>query len=128
MIVLDTCALLFWTLEPARLSPAAMAALQRLDASNRGLVSSASLWEIALKSKAGRLDIQMSPSRYLDGLSRLPLEIQSVDAPLWLDSVALAWDHRDLVDRLVVSLARRHQADVVTSDGAIRSFYPAVLW
>lgn len=128
MIVLDTNALLFWTLEPARLSAPARAALSTLDAARRGRVCAASLWEIAIKVRAGRLDLAMSPGAYLDRLGRLPLDVEPVDARLWLESVDLIWDHRDPVDRLVVALARRHQASLVTSDAQIHAFERLSIW
>ena len=55
MIVLDTSALLFWTLDPAQLTPAAAQAIEQAD---RIVVSSISIWEIALKVKRGSLACQ----------------------------------------------------------------------
>jgi len=54
MIILDTSALLYWTLDPDQLSPKARQAVQQAD---RILVRSISLWEIALKVKRQKLVI-----------------------------------------------------------------------
>lgn len=127
-VVLDTCALLYWTHEPERLSSRAAEVLRGLGGKTQGLICSASFWEIALKHGAGRLELGMTPVEYHARIRRLPVQIEPVDAALWLDSVGLEWDHRDPVDRLVVALARRQDAAVVTSDGKIQSFHPDVAW
>jgi PIN domain nuclease of toxin-antitoxin system len=125
--VLDTCALLFWTVEPARLTHAARAAIDRFDESP-ALVCTASIWEIALKARAGKLNLNMTTRDYVHRLRRLPVELISPDAQLWIDSVELAWTHRDPVDRLVVALAQSRNAALCTSDTEIRAFYQKVVW
>jgi PIN domain nuclease of toxin-antitoxin system len=46
MVVLDTAVLLYWTLDPKELTPAASQAIAEVDG---GVTSSISVWEIALK-------------------------------------------------------------------------------
>jgi PIN domain nuclease of toxin-antitoxin system len=127
-VVLDTCALLFWTHEPQRLTPLAAKTLDALGEERRGRVSAATFWEIALKDRAGRLDLGMTPGEYLARVRRLPVDVEPVDARLWIESVRLEWEHRDPVDRLVVALARRHGAPLVTADRAMRKWHPASVW
>ncbi len=66
MIVLDTSALLFWTLDQERLS--AIAAQSISDTERIG-VSSMSIWEIGIKSKKGKLLLPVSLKEFADGLS-----------------------------------------------------------
>ena len=55
-VVLDTSALLFWTLAPERLSPQARTAID--GATPYGWLASAiSLWEIGLKVQRGQLSL-----------------------------------------------------------------------
>lgn len=54
MIVLDTSALLYWTLDPAKLSFNASRAIEEAE---KVVVSSISVWEIALKVRRGKLTI-----------------------------------------------------------------------
>lgn len=126
MIVLDTAALLFWTLEPARLSPAADGAIASAD---RIQVSAISIWEIAIKVKHGRLSLPVSVRDFdarLAGVQRV--EVIAVDAALWLANVDLDWSHRDPADRTIVALAMRSASPLVSSDRMIRSFYAGVVW
>lgn len=126
MIVLDTSALIFWTLDPHRLSPKAKQAIEQAD---RILLSSISIWEIALKVKQRKLDIPLPIHEYVDRLHRISnLEILPVDVPTWLDNVNLAWDHRDLADRTIVALAVRNHCSLITSDEVIAKFFDKTIW
>lgn len=126
-LVLDTCALLYWTLAPDRLSPATRAQLEALAAERRVALCSMSVWEIALKHHAGRLPLGMPLDEYVRRVHRLPLEIVAPDAWLWVESVRLDWAHRDPTDRLIVALARRRGATIVSTDGRVAGFYPATV-
>lgn len=125
MVVLDTSALIYWTLDPARLSSQARQALEQAD---RLLLSSISVWEIALKVKRRRLILPMSVDEYVQRLQRLDrLEILAVDVQTWLDNLALPWEHRDPADRTIVALATRFGCPLITSDQVIAAYYPKTL-
>ena len=126
MIVLDTSALLYWTLDPAQLSPDARHAIDR---ANRILVSSISIWEIALKVKRGKLEIPVSIKDYAERLQRLDgLEILPLDVQTWLENLELPWEHRDPADRIIVALAQRFACPLATSDRVIADYYPQAIW
>ena len=126
MIVLDTSALIFWTLDPQRLSPKAKQAIEQAD---RILISSISIWEIALKVKHQKLDIPLPMNEYVDRLRQLgSLEILAVDIQTWLDNVDLLWDHRDPADRTIVALAARNNCPLITSDEKIANFFAETIW
>lgn len=121
--VLDTCALLYWTLAPDRLTPPTLAALEGLGPGDRVALCSVSIWEIALKHAAGRLDLGVSVDEYVRRVLQLPLEVVDPEAWLWLESVRLPWEHRDPADRLIVALARRREARLVSTDRRMAAFY-----
>lgn len=126
MVVLDTSALLFWTLEPARLSPPASAAI---GGSDRRLVSAISLWEVGVKAGKGSLRLPMSVRDYADRVLALNgVEVLTVDWETWLANLELPWIHRDPADRTIVATARMRSCPLVTSDQVIRAFYPAAVW
>lgn len=126
MVVLDTSALLLWTLDPVELSRAAKS---EMDESGQILVSSISIWEIALKVKRGRLVIPIPIADYIDRLEKLAgLTIVDVDVQTWLDNVALDWEHRDPADRTIVALAQQMDCPLITSDRVIGDFYPKTIW
>jgi PIN domain nuclease of toxin-antitoxin system len=128
MVVLDTCALYWWTVEPQGLSPRALSACRKITDSG-ALVCAASVWELGLKAKAGRINLGCSIREYAERLSQVEgLELVTVDTGLWLDSLDLDWPHRDPVDRLIVALAKRRHVSLITADEVIRAWYPQVIW
>ena len=56
------------------------------------------------------------------------MRIIPIDEEIWLDSVRLEWEHRDPADRVVVAIAQRNQASIITADQKISSFYSSVVW
>ena len=126
MIVLDTSALLYWTLDPAELTLNAEKAIANAD---KVVVSSISVWEIALKVKHGKLILPLTMVDYIGRLNRLAeLEILPVDVQTWLDNMELDWDHRDPADRTIVALATRLECPLISSDIIITGYYPKTVW
>jgi PIN domain nuclease of toxin-antitoxin system len=127
-LLLDTAVLLWWLQDPARLSRPARAQLATVR--DRPLmVSSVSFWEIGLKASRGLMDLGdsfdgfMARIESMSGLSILP-----VDLAIWRQVLALDWDHRDPADRIIVATAMHHQATLLSSDRAIRSFHADTIW
>jgi PIN domain nuclease of toxin-antitoxin system len=126
MLVLDTSALFYWTLDPEKLSADARQAIEQAD---RLLISSISLWEIALKVKRGALIVPLPIESYVAQLQEMEqLEIMPVDTGTWLRSVALDWEHRDPADRVVVALAESVHAPLVSNDRRIAAFFSNTIW
>ena len=128
MILLDTCALIWWTLDPDRLSAAARRSCNTII--RRGaLVSSISFWEIGIKIKKKKLMAGISLEDYIDRVRSMgTVTIVPVDENIWLASVELDWDHRDPADRVIVSTARMNKSSIVTSDAVMRGFYKKSIW
>ncbi len=127
--MLDTHALLWWCLDPTKLSAAAASTCSRMERDANGLVCSISLWELGVKIRNGKLDIGMPIRAFADRLSSLGVvDIVAVDTELWLANLALDWSHRDPADRTIVALAASRGAALLTKDAAIRGFYPACIW
>jgi len=126
MIVLDTSALIYWTLQPSLLT---VKASQAITHSDRICLSSISIWEVALKVKRGKLSIPLAITDYVDRLQELErLEILPVDVPSWLANINLPWEHRDPADRTIVALAAHFDCPLVTSDAVIARFYKKTIW
>jgi PIN domain nuclease of toxin-antitoxin system len=128
-IVLDTCALIWWSLDPDRLSQSAKEVCQQMEKEKNGLVPSTAVWEIAIKIKNKKLDLGVNLNEYVASLKKSSVvRIVPIDEDVWLGSVKLEWNHRDPVDRVVVALASINQASIITADREIRSFYSDVIW
>ena len=128
MIVLDTCSLVWWTLDAGRLSPRARRACRRAE-STKVVVSSISIWEIGIKAERGRLDLGTSLEDFVVRLkSAGSVEIVSVSDAIWLRNLRLVWDHRDPADRTIVATAMERRLPIVTPDLDIRRFYKRTIW
>ncbi len=126
MVVLDTAALLYWTLDPDRLPEEAARAIS---SSDRVLVSSISVWEIGLKVKRARLELPVSVREFAERLRAVArVEVLGVDELLWIENLELPWAHADPADRTVVALALRMGCPLVTPDAAIGAFYSLTVW
>jgi len=91
---------------------------------NGFVVSSISLWEIALKVKRGKLALGIPVQGYVDRLSQLEnVEIHDVTPRVWLRNVALDWAHRDPADRTIVATAELEGLTIVTRDERILRYY-----
>ena len=128
-IVLDTCALIWWSLDPDKLSQSAKDVCNQMEKEKNGLVPSIAIWEIAIKIKNKKLDLGVDLNEYVASVKKSSVvRIVPINEDLWLESVKLEWSHRDPVDRVVVALASSNQASIITADKEIRDFYSEVIW
>lgn len=131
MIVLDTQAWLWWLHEPSRLSEPVRRALRAAEREDGMTVSAISVWEVATKCALGKLVLPMQVNEWF-ALARMyrGIIIEPVSADDAIASACLPGNfHKDPADRIIVALARRLRARLVTSDSLIR-VYPHVttLW
>lgn len=128
MILLDTCALIWWTLDPEKLSETAARACDRIS-DHGACVSAISIWEIGIKIKKGKLDIGLDIREYVSRLNTLKkFGIIPVDESIWIENIQLEWNHRDPADRTIVATAKLQNIPIVTKDQTIRDFYSDTIW
>ena len=126
-LLLDSCALIWLASEPARLSPAATAAINAPASALH--VSHATLWEITLKHHAGKLVLPDAPRRWWTeqvgkwGLVELPMT-----ADVLLRGSELPPHHKDPFDRVILAHALLHDLAVVSSDPAFPAYSVRVVW
>jgi len=114
-LLLDTHALLWALHEPHRLSPSLRARLN--DPANAVYVSAASLWEITIKARIGKLDAeideitaQLAPASKLQPLAILPTHLAV------LARLARCPEHNDPFDHLLLAQAIAEGMPLVTDD------------
>jgi len=128
MIVLDTHVWLWWLHAPSRLSQAAEKLIQHEQTSGAIVLSSISVWEVAVKVQSGKLAIPMDISRWYELAKCYPATVIEPLSPLdAISSTQLPGDfHKDPADRIIIALARRLSVPLVTCDGKILE-YPHVV-
>ncbi len=123
MVLLDTCALVWWSLGPERLSAKARETCNNIKIEG-AIISSISIWELGIKLRKGKLEINISLEEYVKRLKQLgTLEIIPVDETIWLKNLSLDWTHRDPADRTIVATAQLKNVPIITKDDLIRGYY-----
>lgn len=126
VIVLDTSALLYAAIDTARLSPRATEAIEEAD---QIVISSISIWEIALKAKRQKLKLPLSVDDLVSMLREIErVEIVAVTEAIWLQNVSLDWEHQDPADRTIVATALLRNCPLLSNDSRILQFYPHTIW
>ena len=126
-LLLDTHALLWWLVEPEKLSALAIAAIN--DPAATVFVSAATGWELATKVRLGKLPgaellLQDLPS-LLQHQGFQPLAVQlhhGVRAGSYQQA------HRDPFDRMLAAQAELEGLQLVSLDPALATFPCRVLW
>jgi PIN domain nuclease of toxin-antitoxin system len=124
--LIDTHVFLWSIREPERLSRK-ITKLLTADASH-AVLSTASLWEIALKVRAGKLSMPDEPGFFVRhaeslGLEMLPIHVRHVNRVFELPD-----HHRDPFDRLLIAQAIVEDLPIVTIDPAFGAYGVKVIW
>jgi PIN domain nuclease of toxin-antitoxin system len=119
--LLDTHVLLWWLSEPEQIQIKAQKIICNRE--NQIFVSSASLWEIAIKKSIGRVSLphNLLETIAIEGFTLLPIMpdecIGVADLPLV---------HADPFDRMLIMQAKLHDLVIITRDKKI-SEYPVTV-
>jgi PIN domain nuclease of toxin-antitoxin system len=126
-VLLDTHALLWFSLDDARLSVRAKSAI--MDRSSEPLVSPATFWEIAIKVSLGKYEIE---EELVPFFSRLIAGNRMVLLPITLEHAAAVADlphhHRDPFDRLLVAQVISEGIPIISTDRALDAYSVTRIW
>jgi PIN domain nuclease of toxin-antitoxin system len=122
VILLDTHALLWWSLDPAQLSDAAAQVVEAME-EHGGYASSISIWELGVKVRRGHLELPITVDELAHRVeSGGVVELVPVDTTTWLRTLGLDWVHRDPADRVIVATALTKGVPVLTKDRTLHGF------
>jgi PIN domain nuclease of toxin-antitoxin system len=113
-VLLDTHILIWALADPDKLSENGRLALE--DPQNEILFSAASIWEIALKKRIGRIHFPFAP----DQIAKAAKESGFAELPVFAIAAALVEQlplhHRDPFDHLLIAQAMSEPARLFTAD------------
>ncbi|HET9162133.1 MAG TPA: type II toxin-antitoxin system VapC family toxin [Solirubrobacterales bacterium] len=121
-LLVDSHALLWFVLGNRRRVSASLRA--RIEASD-GVISTANLWEIAIKSALGKLD---APDDLPQRVQELGFELLPVAPEHAWQVRSLPHHHGDPFDRLMIAQAQLERLPIVTADAAFDDYDVTVIW
>ena len=125
-LLLDTHAFLWFASGDRRLSRRARMAMESEQAEL--YVSAASVWEMAIKARLGRLTLPASIDRYMEEKVAEGYRMTPVTWPQAAAVQQLPLHHRDPFDRMLVAQARAEGWPIVTRDRVFRKYGVEVVW
>lgn len=126
-LLLDTHTFIWWDIEPANLSPKALALCR--DSNNQIVLSVASVWEMQIKIQLGKLGFtkpladMISEQQRRNNLEILPVNLAHA---LALETLPLL--HRDPFDRLLIAQAKTEGIPLVSRDHEFSDYPIVVEW
>lgn len=125
--LLDTHVLLWWMFDDPKLSGLARDIIRT--PKNRIIVSSVSGWEIATKSRLGKLPHAGDIVHNLPSLlQKARFKVLSISMAHALAAGALPGPHRDPFDRMLIAQGQIEQLPIVTSDRAFKKYPVNLIW
>lgn len=121
-ILLDTHVYLWWLQDDPKLS---VAARSRMDAASAVFVSSASIWEAAIKKSTGKLDVdvnQLVAAITGNGLHELPVSAKHAAMVARLPVI-----HRDPFDRVLIAQSLCEPMRFLTADRKLSAYSELVV-
>jgi len=131
MIVLDTHAWIWFTSKPEALSKKAKKAVDAAVKEKNVLVSSISVWEVALLVNKKRLKLSMDVTDWIAKSESLPfIQFIPVSNSIAVKSVNLPQPlHQDPADRIIIATALSIGAPLITKDKRMADYAPVkTIW
>jgi PIN domain nuclease of toxin-antitoxin system len=125
--LLDTHAFLWWVTDDVRLSSRVRAIIA--DGDNELYLSAASGWEMAIKTRLGKLHLPDNPASFvLDQLRVNAIEPLAVQMAHALRVYFLPEHHRDPFDRILVAQAQAERMPIITADPQVAQYDVEIVW
>jgi len=126
--LIDTCVLLYLGHNPDLLSKRQKEIMENWE--NILHISTASAFELATKTKIGKLKLNRNTEEFWTLLiNKYEIQVHSIDTKQALSAEHLPFDndHRDPFDRLIAGLARQKGFSVLTTDDAFEFYGCSVI-
>jgi PIN domain nuclease of toxin-antitoxin system len=125
-VLIDTHALLWYLQGDASLSNLALITIE--DKDNDVFLSIASLWEIAIKSGLGKLELQRPFESLEADLQRLDIQILPIAFAELAIYRSLPLHHRDPFDRILIAQSIGNSLTIITRDPLLAPYSIRVMW
>jgi len=119
--LLDTHIFLWWITDNTKLQRNTRDLIS--DKSNELFLSTASLWEMMIKSKLNKIDLPDDPKAYLKEQVEInSINILNITMEHSLETYDLPEIHKDPFDRMLIAQARVEKLTILTTDSFIKRY------
>ena len=126
-LLLDTCVYLWLMADSKKISPTLREILA--NPSNRRYLSSASVWEVAVKWQSGKLHLPKPPAEFFtETKARGRIRPLPLDDASALQLIKLPKLHTDPFDRILICQAIENGMTLVTPDALVQQYPIKTLW
>ncbi len=124
MIILDTHILVWSILQPEKLTDFTKEKISIAQENDELIISSISLWEIAMLQVKKRIKVFVPIKDFLDSIVSISgLGVVDISSDIAAESVLLADNFQgDPADRIIVATSRIYNATLITQDQSILSW------
>ena len=92
------------------------------------LISSISLWEVAIKVNLGKMKSNLTLDGFLDRIKRSDFEVLQIKNEHLRRLSAVPFIHKDPFDRLLIATALVENLTIITTDGNIQKYDVPWIW
>jgi len=118
MILLDTCAVIWDSLDRQQLTSKSLSAINKADEFNALIISDITIWEIAMLVHKGRIKIDTTASNFVNlYLQTRNISVVQISPEIAELSVSFGADiNKDPADRIIAATSIIQNAQLVTAD------------
>jgi len=126
-LLLDTHTFIWAATLDERLSSKAKTLL--LDSDNELLLSTASIWEMAIKTSLGKLILKQPIEQTINEQIQINgLQILNIESAHALAMASLPWHHRDPFDRLLICQGKLEKLIILGRDSVMDAYGVGRIW
>lgn len=95
---------------------------------NEILVSSVSIWEIAIKISINKLSLPFELKYIINVIEKMNIKILEINIEHLINVAELPFHHKDPFDRLLISQSMIENISIISSDSSFQNYKVDVIW
>lgn len=98
------------------------------DTNNDAIISTVSIWEIAIKISIGKLSFPFEIKNIIQVIQNMNISIMNISSEHIINVAELPFHHKDLFDRLIISQEKIENLSLISSDNNFKKYDVKLIW
>lgn len=124
--LIDTQILIWLFISPQKLPPKVLKILKNIE--NDIFVSNVSIWEIAIKTSIGKLNLPFELKNIVQEISEMSVLILDITSEHLIKVADLPFHHKDPFDRLLISQSLVENIPLISADDNFKQYDINLIW